>query len=353
MATDSDTSSHGAEAADGAGASAPNEPGRPGTARRGRSRRRGWIAAIVAAAGLLVVRLTGWAESLVYYPSGPEFSTPPYAEDVRFPGPDGATLHGWWIAAKPVAGGAGALGSDGASARRAPTVVHTHGNAGAIPEHAAFVRWLADAGYNVLLFDYRGYGKSDAPAGPIRRHGAIADSAAAVDYVMSRPDVDPRRVAVLGFSLGATMGANAAAQRPGVRAVVLAAGFSSWQGVAKDYAWWLGPMLMPPGGDAVDAVAALGDRPLLLVHGDADGIVHVRHAAILQAAASGAGVRVEQHIEPGADHNTLLTGFPAVRGVILAFLAEHLADGPAGPRAEPGAGSPADADGAAQTTPAP
>ncbi|HUN82536.1 MAG TPA: alpha/beta hydrolase, partial [Phycisphaerae bacterium] len=66
-------------------------------------------------------------------------------EDVYFAAPDGVRLHGWFFpATKPATG----------------TVLHIHGNAANVSAHYEFIRWLPAAGYNVLTFDYRGYGQS-------------------------------------------------------------------------------------------------------------------------------------------------------------------------------------------------
>ena len=270
---------------------------------------------IAAVGALLIMGLTGCLEhALVYFPSTAPFTTPPGARDVTFPTEDGATLHGWFIPAR---------GADGP----APTVLHTHGNAGAIPDHAEYVAWLAGHGFNVFLFDYRGYGRSDPPSGLRNRDAYIADARAALDHLLARTDVDPDRIALLGFSLGAVLGGNAAAERDEIAAVALCAGFSTWKGAAGDYLPVVGPLAMPGGRDLKDAAARLGDRPLLIVHGSADRIVKPRHAAIIADAARDAGVAVETHIEPGADHNTLLVAFPDAREAILRFLERELGAG--------------------------
>ncbi|MEM0983820.1 MAG: alpha/beta fold hydrolase [Planctomycetota bacterium] len=254
---------------------------------------------------------------LVYYPFNREFTTHPAIEDVEFPTTDSLTLHGWFIPARNRPEDAGP----------APTILHTHGNAGAIPEHVEFVQWLTAEGYNVFLFDYRDYGRSDNSPRLRNRNDFIADANAALDMLLDRGDVDPDRIALLGFSLGSTMGGVMASQRDEIAAVVLCAGFSSWKGVAGDYVPLLGPLLLRGGSDLKDAVTNYGDRPLLIAHGDADGIVKYRHAAIIEQAAKDAGVAVELYTEPGSDHNTLLLR-EGVRAEILRFLDRELSGPP-------------------------
>ncbi|MCK5218831.1 alpha/beta hydrolase, partial [bacterium] len=83
----------------------------------------------------------------LYYPSPDIPATPaninlPY-EEVYFRAQDGETLHAWFIPAKnPIA-----------------TVLYCHGNAGNISHRLHRVKFFHDMGINLLIFDYRGYGK--------------------------------------------------------------------------------------------------------------------------------------------------------------------------------------------------
>ncbi|MBK7406087.1 MAG: alpha/beta fold hydrolase [Phycisphaerales bacterium] len=251
--------------------------------------------------------------SAFYHPRFQASPIPPGFEDVRFPTTDGLTLHGWFI---PAVGRTPDAGP-------APTVLHVHGNSGDIAAHLGNCRFLAAEGFNVFLFDYRGYGTSDRPRGTLRRDQMLADTEAALDFLAARNDVDHTRTAIFGYSLGAVLGLAAAADEPQVRAVVAFAGFSSWKGVAADHAGLLGRLLIGNGEDAADSVGRLGDRPLLVVHGTRDGIVPYRHAGLLLDAASRAGVRAELCTVEGANHLTL-GGNPEVRGRVAGFLRREL-----------------------------
>lgn len=69
--------------------------------------------------------------------------------------------------------------------------------------HLSFVSWLPKEGFNLFLFDYRGYGASE---GSPERKGIYQDCIAALEYIKSRKDINPNRLLVFGQSLG---GANA------------------------------------------------------------------------------------------------------------------------------------------------
>src|SRR5215208_4154363 len=95
--------------------------------------------------------ITALLNSLLYFPSRTLHATPADAglehEEIAFAAEDGTPLHGWWI-----------------RAQRQPAVAHVllcHGNAGNIGDLVLHARLLTDAGLDVLLFDYRGYGKSE------------------------------------------------------------------------------------------------------------------------------------------------------------------------------------------------
>lgn len=78
-------------------------------------------------------------------------------------------------------------------------MVFSHGNAGAMGRHLGFVIWLAEAGYNVLIYDYLGFGKS---GGTVDRRGMVDDVKAAFAYVKTRSDLNTNRFVSFYHSLG-------------------------------------------------------------------------------------------------------------------------------------------------------
>ncbi|MBZ0172298.1 MAG: alpha/beta fold hydrolase [Phycisphaerales bacterium] len=288
-----------------------DEPGssKPKHKRRSLLCRLGRIAAVL---GVVVIgmKLTGLGERLFYWPTRGQYAAPAGAEDVWFES-EGRRLHGWFLPAVGVEPG-----------DKAPTIVHTHGNAANISRHLVFVDFLPREGFNVLIFDYRSYGRSEK--GPLHRDGLINDALAAIDYVMERPGVDPTRVGIYGLSLGGTIGIAAAAEDERVAAVCSVATFSTWKGVTGDYLPVLGPWLTRAGRDTVDTAAALGDRPLLLLHGTEDPIVSHRHAPIIEAAAREAGVDVTFTSVDGASHVDWIDSHPEMWRAIVEFFREHL-----------------------------
>ena len=67
-------------------------------------------------------------------------------EDVRFKSADGVSLYGWYFRARGPERG---------------TILVCHGNVENMSTHVKLDLWLIDAGYNLFIFDYRGYGNSE------------------------------------------------------------------------------------------------------------------------------------------------------------------------------------------------
>lgn len=256
-------------------------------------------------------------ERFVYFPTREPFDTPAGFDDVTFQNKSGHTLHAWFLPAKGAQPG-----------EILPAVLHAHGNAGNVSLHSSFSSFLTNRALHVLVFDYRGYGRSDDA--PINRRALLEDTQAALAYLRTRSDVDPDRIGLYGVSLGGVPALHAAAQDPRVPAVATLSAFSSWKTVAADHAPIVGSLLIRAGLDPVDAVRQLAPRPLLLVHGDADAIVRRHHMARLETAASEAGVPVTTHTARGADHNDLIFTHPAASEAIADFFVEHL-NSPPGP----------------------
>jgi len=199
---------------------------------------------------------------LFYFPTRDEPANPGkwgfVFEEISFPSADGTELHGWFIPP--------------ASGKPKGTVVFSHGNAGAIGHHLSFVLWLVEANYNVLMYDYRGFGKS---AGKVDRRGMLDDVKAAFAYVGARTDVDAERLVSLGHSLGGAKSITALAEGPirGLRAIIIDGAFASYQSMARIMVGQLGANLVTDEWAPKDFIDKLAPVPLLVVHGSNDEVV--------------------------------------------------------------------------------
>ena len=202
------------------------------------------------------------------------------AEDVTFEPADGLRLHGWF--ASPAQ-------SNGA------TVLIFNGNAGDRSSRAALAAALTRAGFSVLLFDYRGYGRN--PGQPTEP-GLVADARAARQYVSSRADVDPARLVYFGESLGAAVAVALAAEQP-PPALVLRSPFTSLADMARLQFPFLPTFLLRDRFESLNQIGRV-DCPLLVITGDRDSVVPPAQSRRLYEAASGLKRFV---LIAGADHN--------------------------------------------------
>lgn len=83
---------------------------------------------------------------------------------------------------------------------------------------------LTRKGIAVLRFDDRGVGKSGGNAGEATTLDLVTDALAAVDYLKSRPDVNPKRVGLAGHSEGGMIAPLAASRNRDITFLVLLAG---------------------------------------------------------------------------------------------------------------------------------
>lgn len=217
---------------------------------------------------------TNGGNKLFYFPTKDTPATPQQRcltfEEVAFGTVDDVKLHGWFL---PVAKGQSVKG----------TVVFSHGNAGSIGHHLGFVDWLPRHGYQLLMYDYRGFGQS---AGTPSREGLIRDVEAAFTYAVSRKDIQGGKIYSLGHSLGGAKSIVALTRKkvPGLRAVITDGTFASYEEMAEIMAGNFGKNLVSDEFAPRDVVAKL-PAPLLIVHGTADEVVPLSQGKSLFAAA--------------------------------------------------------------------
>jgi len=244
---------------------------------------------------------------LFYFPTHDVPATPKdwgyKYEDVDFKSKDGTVLHGWFV---PVQG-----------KKVKATVVFSHGNAGSIGHHLGFIMWFVDEGYNVLTYDYRGFGKS---AGKVDRRGMVDDVRAAFDYVGKRADVNSERLVSFGHSLGGANSLAALAEAPvkGLSAVITDAAFSSYRAMAQTIAGEVGANLVTDEWAPQDAIAKISPVPLLIVHGTKDSVVPVAQGRLLFKAAREPKTMFE--VKDGHHGDSLVRNNGAYRKKLLAWL---------------------------------
>jgi fermentation-respiration switch protein FrsA (DUF1100 family) len=264
--------------------------------------------------GLLFFGIRWFETNVVFHPErwrpGEIWPLPAGGEEVRFKTCDGLSLHGWFINTH--------------NGPPAATVIFFHGNGGNI----SILGWLGEAlarrGFDVLLFDYRGYGRSEGTVSG--EQGIYRDADAAYDYVLNERGVQPRRLVLYGQSLGTTAVVDVASRRE-VGAIILESGLSSATDMAANMFPWLPRRLHSLGTNRFESARKLSSVhcPVLVTHGDPDPTIPVEQGRKLYEAANEPKKLL---IVPGAGHGVSSTGGDAYFDTLAAFIREAVQSGP-------------------------
>ena len=305
--------------------------------------------ALWLAAGQLVERMTAPErprEARGFTP----FETGVRYEDVAVTAEDGSPMPGWLLVASP----------------DAPTILACGGYRGRRSDLLGISSALWRAGFNVLLFDYRGHGHRSpdaAPAPVTLGYRELADARAALAFLRDRFPGSP--LGAIGFSMGAAVALMVAAREPDLRAVVADSPFTSQRDIVRFRLGRAAGRLSPPSAHPsrtlarlasycaaplAGALLALSDRqlrrrfgfgfadvdplgdvprltqPLLLIHGLADREVPPEHSRRIAAAAERAAVPLESWFVPDSTHcQAYFLDRPAYCTRVVAFFRRHLA----------------------------
>jgi hypothetical protein len=198
-------------------------------------------------------------------------------EEISFKSGDGTLLSGWYFKAEGEGRG---------------TILVCHGNVENMSTHVKLDLWLIDAGYNVFIFDYRGYGRSE---GTPDVKSINLDAEAAIETLLSRTGGN---IILFGKSLGGAVAVYTVAHSPSrnrVKGLIIESTFSSYRMIAREkisgsvIGWpFQYPLsfLVSDGYSPVDHIKDVAPIPVLIIHGYNDLIVPQHHGGILYEAAA-------------------------------------------------------------------
>lgn len=209
-------------------------------------------------------------------------------EDVSFISRDGIHFKGWFLPA------------DGSVP--APTIIIAHGLGASKSDFVDLGVYLVKEGFNTLLFDFRAHGESGGSSCSLGLKEQD-DITAAIDYVMTRPDVEHQKIGLYGFSLGGAVVILAAAKDARIKAVVADSSFASLKEMSANvlHNFYFLPsfpfiplanlfyrMLFNGWMEEVEPVKEIKNispRPILLIASDTDETIPSAHAKQLYSAA--------------------------------------------------------------------
>lgn len=244
-------------------------------------------------------------DSLLYFPVRDISVTPrdigmPF-EEITLTTNDKTDLFAWYIPA----------------AARRGVVLFCHGNAGNLSHRLESISIFHRLNLDVLIFDYRGYGKS---SGAPSENGTYLDAEAAWNYLVDVRKINPREIIVFGRSLGSAVAAELSLRHsPGV--LIIESGFTSIPDLGRKYYPWLPVRLLSRYRYATVEKVKKITAPKLIIHSPHDEIIPFSHGtALFENSLKPAEFLVIQ-----GNHNEgfMISGNIYVDG-IDHFIAQHL-----------------------------
>lgn len=212
-----------------------------------------WIAFSVI---LFLIAIRYVERQSIYFPMKEITATPdliglPY-EEIYFNASDGKRLNGWFIP----------------NEKALFTLILCHGNAGNISHRVEKISIFHDLGLNVLVFDYRGYGKSE---GSPSEQGLYEDLRAAYNYLTGERKISGRDIILFGESIGGTVAIDLA-RKADVRALITEGAFTSIKDMARIAFPIMPYFIFSSRFDAISKIKAV-TCPKLVIHSVDDEIV--------------------------------------------------------------------------------
>ncbi|MBI5102364.1 MAG: alpha/beta hydrolase [Nitrospirae bacterium] len=230
---------------------------------------------VIIALGAGYLLLVGFAYfrqgSMLYFPQKEIEATPKSIgldyEEVTLRTKDDIEISAWYIPAVNARG----------------YVLFCHGNAGNISHRLDSIKIFHDLGLGVLIFDYRGYGKSK---GSPDEKGTYLDAEAAWDYLVNVLHVPPKKLIIFGRSLGSAV-ASETATRKEAGLLIMESGFTSVPDLgAKLFPHLPVRLLSRYRYESIKKVGGIA-IPKLFVHSPDDEVIPYEHSERLLKEAAG------------------------------------------------------------------
>ena len=223
-----------------------------------------WLVKALIVYVFILVVLYFYQRNMVYFPdvkrpNATEWGIVDYSPVVQVQSSDGLNIEGWYFSSEN---------------KEKPIIVMFHGNAGHIAHRLFKLPKLIEAGYSVLLAEYRGYGGN--PGKP-SEEGLYKDARAYLDWLINEEGIQEEDIILHGESLGTGVAVQMATEY-NVGGVVLESAYDSVVNVAKKTYFFVPVrLLMKDQYSSVEKITGM-EAPLLMVHGQKDRIIPISFA---------------------------------------------------------------------------
>ncbi|MEO6974613.1 MAG: alpha/beta fold hydrolase [Gallionella sp.] len=271
----------------------------------------------VSAAAIALLYVSGcsymWATQRdhIFEPELPLQTTPDRLgmqfEELHIPagsGKDHGELDSWWMPANQTG---------------APTLLYLHGNHINMSGNLEHTLRLHNFGFNVLLVDYRGFGKSSG--GYPSEAKVYEDAEAAWQYLIKQRGVAPGQLFIYGHSLGGAIAIDLAVHHPEAAGLIAESTFTSMADMGRlVYPWLPVHLLLNQRFDSLKKISNL-KIPVLLIHGTWDEKVPFRMSQQLYDAAPQPKQLIL--IKGGEHNNSAAIGLVEYRDTVKAFVKKY------------------------------
>jgi hypothetical protein len=240
-------------------------------------------------------------DSFLYAPvTTDDYKLPSGVFELTFPSTDGVTLHAAYVQGpEPI------------------TLVYCHGQGGDITDSWPRIELLEPLGYNLFIWDYRGFGKS---TGTPSERGIQDDEETLWNTFHDDDQVKGKKLVYYGRSFGGAPCIDLATRHP-PSALIEESTFTSVDALVADGAYADLPrsFVSDDSWNSLSKMPLLGAVPFLALHGAADDYVQPKYSLELTAAHPGTTQLV---LVPGADHSNVpdKMGLDQYRATIDAFV---------------------------------
>lgn len=258
-----------------------------------------WISIIIGLLYILFcIFIFLFQTNLIFFPSKKPFTIPKSANitEVYVTTEDNVKLNAWFV--------------DNQSNK---TAIFFHGNGGNISHNQQRLKMFEELGLNVILFDYRGYGKSE---GNIQQENDLYKDADAIyDYALSRA-WDPNNIILWWQSLGGAIAIHLA-QHKNIYATIIESTFYSMSEVAHTRYWFVPTTFLLQfhfkNNEKIHNIVS----PILIIHSIDDQMIDIWHGKRLFDQAKTHKIFLETH---GSHNNGFKTSYKTYVSTIDTFL---------------------------------
>lgn len=216
----------------------------------------------------------------IYFPSKSIGAEPKHIglsfENISFKTSDGINIVGWFIPAST-------------KSKLNKVILFCHGNAGNISNRLDTIHTFNHFGFDLLIFDYRGYGQSE---GKPTEKGTYLDAQAAWDYLTKVKKYDPKDIVIMGRSLGGSV-ASWLAMKNNPKAVIIESAFKSIRDLGAELYPFLPVRLLARFNYNTKENVKSIKCPILVVHSTEDDIIPFSHGQEIFNAANNPKVFLE------------------------------------------------------------